>query len=70
MTLFQYAILFHEKLSESQIKDGARPKHEIVDGPKAILAKDLSQAQLRVARLIPETYADRLDEVEIAIRPF
>lgn len=35
-----------------------------------LIAKDEREALIKASRMIPEEYADKLDEVEIIIRPF
>lgn len=70
MKLYEYAILYHQKLSKSQEQDGVKAQHEILVRPNLILARDEKEVLLRAAREIPGDYTDRLDEVEIAIRPF
>ncbi len=63
MKLFEYAII-HNPPKDSD----ARPSMivEITN----VLAADDKQATLLAARQIPETFLDRLDEVELVVRPF
>ena len=42
----------------------------IVRTPEYVLAKDDKEVAIRAARAIPETYLDKLDQVEILVRPF
>ncbi len=38
--------------------------------PTTMLAKDQNEATMRVARAIPDKYMDKVDQLDIAIRPF
>jgi hypothetical protein len=66
MKLFQFAILWHP--TEQQRKDGQLDKILVDVG--SFLQKDQNTALLAIARLIPEEYANQLEQVEIVIRPF
>lgn len=68
MKLFEYAMLVHP----AEVKEGEKQpdKTLVIAGPKTILAKDDKQAGMLVAREIPEDYIDKLDRVEIILRPF
>lgn len=63
MRVFQY-VAFYNPDEESTDK----PK--IIVEPKTVLAKDENQASMLAARAIPEDYVDKLENVEIAVRPF
>jgi hypothetical protein len=60
--IFQYAVIYHPA------KKGE--KSVLVVEPRTILATDENVAALKAARSIPEDYADKLDRVEVAVRPF
>lgn len=64
--LFQYAAFWQP--TEQQVKEGQKAK--IVIEPKTILASDEKGAMIIAARDIPEEYLDKLDQVQIALRPF
>jgi hypothetical protein len=38
--------------------------------PKFVLAKSDKEVAMRAAREIPETHLDKLDQVEVCVRPF
>lgn len=65
--LFQYAILFHPTTVE---KDGARKPSEIVIAPSTILAADENAARMQAIISIPKEYQDKLEQLEVALRPF
>lgn len=66
MKLFQYAVIYHPK----KTKDDDEKPSELIVEPKTILAKDESQALMLAARAIPEAFVAKLDQVEVAVRPF
>ena len=68
--LFEYAVLFHPKPE----KDGAGKeipgKSVILRKPEQTLAGSADEVSILAARSIPEEYLDKLEDVEIVIRPF
>lgn len=70
MKLFEYAVLHHPAPTEDEQKRGAQPKSEILVDLKRILANNEKEASVLAARDIPETHIDKLDRVEIVLRPF
>lgn len=70
MKLYEYAVLYHPVATKEQQDRGDKPKSELILDVTRVLAKDEKEAMLLVARAIPEKYTDKLDQVEIAIRPF
>lgn len=62
MKLFQYAIIHQAKETNG--------KPNLVSDIKTLLADDIDKAKMLAARAIPEEFVDKLDEIEIAIRPF
>lgn len=65
--LFEYAVIFHPKPAK---KDEEAPPSEVIVDVKRVLCTDEKAAAMLAARAIPEAYADKLDNVEIAVRPF
>lgn len=70
--LFEYAILHHprpKKAKEGEAED--RPKSVFINGGvKQVIALNDKEVGMIAARDIPEEFLDRLDEVDIVIRPF
>lgn len=66
MKLFQYAVILVPKKQEN--KDQEKPK--LIVPIKDVIAADIGAATMLAARAIPEEFADRLDECEVAVRPF
>ena len=64
--LYQYSILWHPTKQESE--EGK--KSSILVKPDYMMASDHNSAFIQVSRLIPEKYLDKLDQVDIMVRPF
>jgi hypothetical protein len=67
MKLYQFAVIYNPDTTTEALKD---EKPQVLVPLTTILAKDEKQGQMLAARAIPEDYMDRLDSVEIAVRPF
>ncbi len=64
--IYEYAVLFHPRTK----KDGvAEPSTLVVDVQRLVAASEKEVAIL-AGRSIPDAYLDKLEQVEIAIRPF
>lgn len=68
--LFEYAVLFHPKATKEQSDKGETPKSEVLIEPTSTLASSADQVSVLASRAIPESYIDKLDQVEIIVRPF
>lgn len=67
LKLFQYAIVLHPEANEhGKFTENSK----MVKDPEFILAADEKQAGLLVARAIPECHIDKLDRIEVLVRPF
>ena len=68
--IFEYAILYHPE--EKKDKDGnvIRERSQLLADVKRVLASDEKEVATRAAREIAEDYLDKLDLVEIVVRPF
>ncbi len=64
--LFQYAILWHP--NEAETKAGEKSK--VLVQPATMLAADVNGANMAAAMEIPKDYKEKLDQIEIAMRPF
>lgn len=58
-SLYEVAVLHHNKEGTTEVVK-----------PQSLLAASAETARLAVVRLIPEDYDDKLDELEVIIRPF
>lgn len=68
--LFEYAVVHHGRVTKAQEEKGERARSLVLVDPKRFLARDEKEALLIAAREIPAEYIDRLDEIEVLIRPF
>ena len=68
--IFEYAILYHPRSRKVEGETQVDPSEIIVD-VKRVVAKDEKTVAILAAREIPEEYLNgKLEQVEIAIRPF
>jgi hypothetical protein len=68
--LFEYAVLYHPKPTKEQNDRGETPKSEVLIDPTSCLAIGPEQVGVLASRAIPESHIDKLDDVEIVVRPF
>ena len=66
MKVFQYVIIIHPTQKEKE--DGKAS--EILIPITTVLAPDQNGAALLAGRAIPENYLDKLNRIEVAVRPF
>jgi len=64
--LFQYAILWHP--NEKEEKEGQKSK--LIGDIKTVLAKDDKEVLMIASMEIPADYKDKLDNLQIAVKPF
>lgn len=60
--LFEYAVIYNPRAKEEVSK--------LVIEPTTVLAKSEKEANFIAARAVPEDYVGKLDQLEIAVRPF
>ena len=65
--LFEYAAILHP--TEKETEEESKPS-ELITKPTTILAPNEQAALIQAARALPESVLDKLDRVEIALRPF
>lgn len=66
MKLFQYALIFKEVDKDNKFTG----KGKIIQEITSILAIDQQAASFQAATNVPVEYKDKLDQVELVIRPF
>ena len=64
--LYQYAAICHPTKEEE--KKGEKAK--VIVEPTTVLAKNEQVAGMMIVRQIPEEFADKLEQIDIVIRPF
>ena len=69
-TLFEYAIVYKPKPTKDSVGNDTTPKAEILKSITTILAGSDKEVGMRAAREIPETHLDKLEQIEILVRPF
>lgn len=67
--IYEYAVLFHPKPKRVGDETVTEPSQILVD-VKRVVAQDDKGVAILAAREIPTDYLDKLEQVEIAIRPF
>jgi len=67
--LFEFAVLYHPQPKK---EDGVevRPPSQVIVPLDMVLARDDQEVLIKASREIPEDFLDKLDRVEIAVRPF
>ena len=68
-TLFEYAVLYHPKPTKDAMGNDTTPRTEIVTAITAVLAGGDKEVSIVAARGVPDKYLEKLDDIEIIIRP-
>jgi hypothetical protein len=69
--LFEYAVLYHPKQKKNAAGEVVEEKKsEVVVEPKRVVAITNEEVAMLAARDIPQDLTDKLDCVEIVVRPF
>jgi hypothetical protein len=68
--LFEYAIIHHPKTTKDAAGNETQGPDTLISPPKHTLARGDKEVAMRAAREIPDTFLDKLEEVEIVVRPF
>ena len=71
MKLYEYAILYHPRPVKTKEGEEEKPQRStLLSDVQRVLANNEKEAAMIAARAIPESHIDKLDRVEIALRPF
>lgn len=70
--LFEFAVIYHPKQKVKKEGEDEPPskKSVLVKAPESVLATSEQEVGILAARSVPEEYIDKLEDVEIVIRPF
>lgn len=68
--LFEYAVIHHPKIVKDAQGNETQGADTLVVDVTRVLAKNEQEVAMRAARAVPESYVEKLDEVEIVVRPF
>ena len=67
--LFEFAVLYHPK--PKKVGDDVQtPPSILVVEPERIVARDEKAVAITASRKIPDEYLDKLEDVEVVVRPF
>lgn len=70
MKLYEYAIIYTPHPTKANLDAAEKPKAVLLSDVTRVLAASDREAQMIAARAIPESHIDRLDQIEVAVRPF
>lgn len=65
--IYEYHLVYRP--TDLEIEEGKKDEM-LTKLPQTVFAKDEKTACMIAARNIPEKYADKLDQIEVAVRPF
>lgn len=68
--LFEYAVIHHPAPKKDAAGNSDQPKSVLITDVTRKLAGSADEISMLAARSIPEEYLEKLDEVEIVVRPF
>ena len=68
--LHEYVVIHHPKIKRDLAGNEELVKSKIVTDVTRVLAVTPEEVSIIAARSIPEEYLDRIDEIEIIVRPF
>lgn len=70
MKLFEYCVLFQPKETQDAQGNDTTAKSVVLKPITSILASSDREVSIIAGRGIPDEYLDKLDQVEVVIRPF
>lgn len=70
MKLYEYAVIYNPVPTKEQADNFITPKSTLVVDVTRVLANNDKEAQIIATKSIPDEYMDKLDRLEIAVRPF
>ena len=68
--LYEYAVLHHPKAKKDLAGNEEAVKSAILTDVTRVLAPTPDEVSILAARSIPTEYLDKLEQVEIIVRPF
>jgi hypothetical protein len=69
-SLFEYAVLYHPKAKKDLAGNEETTKSVILTDVTRVLASGPDEVSILASRSIPEEYLDKLQQVDIVVRPF
>ena len=70
MKLYEYAVIYSPIATKDEQERGEKPKSKLIVDVTRVLCNDDKEAAMLAARAIPAEHTDKLDRIQIAIRPF
>lgn len=70
VALFEYVVIYQPRVRKDAMGNETQEPAKLLIPVTHVLCKDDKTAGMLAARAIPEEYLDKLDEVEIIVRPF
>lgn len=67
--LYTYAVLYHPRVVKGVAGNEIQEKSSILTGPTSVVATTDAEAQIIASRSIPDNFLDKLEQVEIVVRP-
>lgn len=68
--LFEYAVIHHPKAKKDVAGNEEPVKSKIITDVTRVLAVNDKEVGILAGRSIPEEFLDKLEQVEIVVRPF
>lgn len=68
--LFQFAVIYNPKTTKDPAGNETQGPPVLLVPITDVLATGEKEVAMRAARMIPEQYLDKLDLVEVCVRPF
>lgn len=68
--LYEYAVLHHPKAKKDLAGNEETVKSAILTDVVRVLAGSPEEVSIMASRTIPEEFMDKLEQVEIVVRPF
>jgi hypothetical protein len=68
--LFEYAVLYHPAKTKEQLELGEEPRTVVITKPITLIATSEKEVAMIASKGIPESYSDKMDNVEIVVRTF
>jgi hypothetical protein len=70
LALFEYACIYHPRPTKDQVDNHTEPPSKMIVEPTRALCVSNKEAGVRAARAIPADYEDKLDDIDVLVRPF
>lgn len=68
--LFDYAVVYHPKPKKDQSGNEIPQQSELIVPVTQVLAVSQDVVGMMAVKKIPDNYMDRLEDIEVVIRPF